>query len=169
MINLLDGKYPEIAKAHYVVLRRMNRDSNDNLVPCSCVNDMEEWDKDRWCPSCWGLGYLWTEEWIKTYSRLESSDKGNSFLNRILPPGTFSVPAMIFYTKYDTDIKKDDRLIEISLDTAGNVVEPVVRTRIFRVAFSYAYRADNGKLEYFKLFTHEEKVKYLNQPSYGEI
>lgn len=168
LINLLDGKYPEIAKAHYVILRRMNRDANDGLVPCSCVSELGEPDKDNWCPSCWGHGYLWTEEWIKTFSRLESNvDSTNSFLNRILPPGIFSVPAMIFYAKWDANIRRNDRIIEVSLDNAGSIVEPIVRRHIYKVVYPYLYRADNGKAEYFKIFTHEEDMKYRNSPSYG--
>jgi len=167
-LNLLYGNYPEIAKGHYVVLRRLQRDSNNEKIKCSCFDELGEVDKDIFCPICWGVGYLWTEEWLLTYSWYANrNDASNAFLNQILPPGMMDVPAKIFCAEYDCDIKEDDRIFEVSLNVEGNVITPVFREEAFKVIYSYPYRLDTGRIEYFKLFVHSEKLKYLNPPSYS--
>jgi len=168
LINTLDGAVPEVAKGHYVLLRKLNRDSNNQLTQCSCVSSLGEGDKDRWCPVCWSTSFLWTESWIKTYETIEiAPDTTNAFLNKVLPPGIFNIPAIIFYARYSVDVHKDDRIIKVSLADDGSVNSPVVRTGIYKINFAWKYRADNGKSEYYKLFTHKEDVKYLNPPDYG--
>jgi hypothetical protein len=167
LINTLDGSVPEIAKGHWVVLRQLTR-TNGALIPCDCVDSLGEADKDIWCPVCQGISYLWTEQWVKVYTTLEAStDTSNAFLNKTLPPGILNIPAIIFYCKYDITFYIDDRIMTVELENDGSVVSPTVRTAAYRINFAYDYRADNGKREYWKLFTHLEKLKYLNEPSYS--
>ena len=166
MTNTINGANPEIAKGHYIIWRQLTRDLNGRAIPCDCVS-LGESEKDFFCPICFSVGHLWTESWIKVYSTLEAgSDISNAFLDKVLPPGIMNIPAVAFYTEYDSSFKRGDRLIEVSLGDDGSVLEPVVRQNCYRINFAQDLRADNGKLEYWKLYTHREDLKHLNVPEY---
>lgn len=178
-INTLEGFYPEISKGQIGLLRRMNRNNNDQLIACSCVDLVtKEPDKDRFCTICYGEGFLWHEEPILIYRVLLNSGEINATLNKaggIGPageyrtPGLINAPLVVFYIRYDTDITIKDKIVRLVLDTEGDPVIPRKRQGIYRVNNAWDYRADNGKLEYWKVFTHFEDVKYLNAPKYEEI
>lgn len=166
LINTLDGVLPEVAKGRYVLLRKMSQDANGNLIPCSCRSSLGEPDKDRWCPICWTEGNLWSEEWIKIYLTIEPPvDAAMAMLNRPLSQGLVGIPVVTMYAKYDKTITNVDKIIEVSLSLDGSVVSPVVRTSKYFISMAWPYRADNGKLEYYKIFTHKEDVKFLNPPT----
>ena len=168
-INFMDGHFPEIAKAKPILLRKVRLDSNNNIIYCNCLDPVsKEADKSTFCLSCWGLGMLFDEEWIDTYATLEtSSDSTNAFLNTIIPPGIISFPSIVFYTKYNDKLTTNDRLVEVELNDDGTVKNPIVRINMFRINYVWGFRSDNGKLEYNKIFTHKEEVKYLNKQSYS--
>ena len=168
LINTIDGSFPEIAKGHPVLLRKARLDGDNQPVSCDCVDETtQEPDKTNFCPLCFGHGYYWDEEWISAYSTLETStDASNAFLNKIIPPGIIDYPSVVFYTRYSDVITTHDRFIEVELNNDGTVVEPVNRLTIFRVNYVWQYRADEGKFEYNKVFSHKENIKYLNKPSF---
>ena len=57
----------------------------------------------------------------------------------------------------------------LALNNAGEVVAPKKRTAVYNIDAAWDYRADDGRLEYWKVFAHLEDVKYLNPPSYGNV
>lgn len=165
-INTIEGSFPEVAKGHYIILRKADRDSNGNTIPCQCVDLItKEGDKDRFCPICCNGGILFTEEYIKAYGVLAGIPQSNAVSANAMPFGTSDLQYRIFYTMYDTVYTIDDRLIEIELDNSGAVVEPVNRLQIYKIIRPYGYRLDNGKLEYWKIFTYQEDVKWINPPT----
>lgn len=169
MINFLDGSWPEVAKKQTGLLRKMSRDSNDRLVPCDCVDDItHEPDKDNFCPVCFGVGNIWTEDYITFYKTLEDSDQDNALLNKHIEPGLINVPLVVFYVRYSANITKDDQIVELVLDSEGDVQSPVKRRNIYKIGIAWDYRSDNGRIEYWKLFTQVINVRYLNAPQYGE-
>lgn len=169
-INTLDGAFPEVAKAQTGLIRKMRRDSNDRLIPCSCVNSItREPDKDRFCGICFGEGWLWDESLIEFYRTLEDSDIDNATKDKLRPPGLINNPLVVFYTKYDADITLDDKIVQINLGIDGSVPDTIRRKVIYRLESVWDYRSDGGRLEYYKLFSHKEDVKYLNAPSYTEV
>jgi len=169
LINFFDGNFPEIAKAQNGLLRRMNRDSNGNLIPCNCVDIVtKEPDKDRFCPVCFSEGYVWSEENLQIYRKLESTSTGNALKDSLREPGLINIPLIVFYIRYDADITRDDKIVRLILSEAGSPVEPYQRQGIYRINSAWDFRSDNGKLEYWKLYTHLEDVKYLNTPDYGD-
>lgn len=169
LIRTLDGGFPEIAKGYTIVLRIMNKDENDNLIPCSCVDYVSgEADKDRFCPFCFGEGFLWTETYAKAYKVQEASDNTNALLNVLTPVGQSNIPLISFYLKYDSNITISDKIIEIALSSDGSVITPVTRTNVYKIEAPWSYRADNGRLEYWKIYGHKQSVKHLNAPVYGE-
>jgi len=68
---------------------------------------------------------------------------------------------VVFYARYNDTITNNDRIVKVQLEYDGTVSVPVNRLEIYRVNFVWSYRADNGKLEYLKIFTHKEEAKYL--------
>jgi hypothetical protein len=169
-INTMDGSSPEIAKGQVGLLRKMRRTSDGSLIPCGCVHNItKEPDKDRFCPICFGEGYLWDEASIKFYRVYKESDAANVEKDQLRKPGLINQPFVVFYVRYDAEITKQDKIVEIELNDDGTASDPMRRKRLFRIGNLWDYRADNGKLEYFKVFTYHEDVKHLNAPTYGDV
>jgi len=166
LANTFDGTYPEIAKSQPGLLRRMRLDDDGAKVPCPCVDVItKEPDKDRFCPICYGEGFLWDEEDLDIYRVVEDSGTNNA----LLEPGLINISVVVFYIRYDSDITRHDKIVQLVLDTEGDPVEPYQRRDVYRVGKAWDFRCDAGKLEYWKVFTQREDVRYLNAPSYGEI
>jgi hypothetical protein len=166
VINFLDGSYPEIPKKQPAILRRMRRDSDDNLIPCACVDDVTgEPDKDTFCLPCYGEGWYWDEVYLDVYKVIIKSDVGNALRERAIAPSLANIPIVVFYADYAETITKDDKIVELRLDNAGNIVQPAKRTAVYRIATLFPFRADNGRLEYYKIATYEEDIRFLNGAS----
>lgn len=170
MINLLEGRYPEIAKAQVGLLRKMRRDVNNKLIPCPCTDKITgEPDKDRFCGICMSEGFIWDEREIEFYRVPINLDRSNAILDKLVEPGLINKPLVVFYTRYDSTITKEDKMVRLELELDGSRSEPLQRHSIYKIGVLWDYRADNGKLEYYKIFSHEEYVKYLNAPVYSEV
>lgn len=166
----LDGLTPEMAKGQPALLRTMRRDSNGNLTKCPCVDTLtREPDKDRFCPICYGDGWIWDETSILTYKVLKDSETDNSMLDKLYSPGLIIIPTVVFYIRHTAEITKDDKVVLLALEKDGTAKIPKRRTAVYRIGKAWDYRSDNGKLEYWKVYAREESVKYLNKPSYTEI
>jgi len=51
--KMLDGVFPEVAKARPFILRKMRRDADGKKIACTCVDpNTKEPDKDTFCPFC---------------------------------------------------------------------------------------------------------------------
>jgi hypothetical protein len=163
LINMFDGVYPEVPKASIGLLRKMRRDTNGLLLSCPCVDLItKEPDKDRYCPICLGEGYYWDETEIQYYCIVVGRDVSNVGRERLTEPGLINVPLVVFYIRYDVPVTTQDKIIRVSLDLEGAPAIPRKRDSIYRVTKTWDYRLDNGKLEYWKVYTFEEHSKYLN-------
>ena len=157
MINTLDGAFPEIAKGQTAILRQMS------TTQCPCVDFLtKEPDKDTYCPVCMGEGYLWDEIFITVYKVVLKSDVGNALKERLWAPGLINKPLVVFYVCFSVDVSKEDKVIELILDIEGAPVRPYKRRAIYRIGTVFDIRSDNGRLEYWKIDTYEEDVKFLN-------
>ena len=167
-INTMSGSFPEIAKGQYGLLRRMRRTTTGKLIPCSCVDEItREPDKDIWCAICGGIGALWDEEYILFYKTIEGVDRTIGLSVDQIDPATLTGDIVVYYCRYDVILDEKDYIVEVSLDSAGDVVTPIVRTKISRISKVWEYRSDNGRVEYKKVYTYKDNTKYLNAPSYG--
>jgi len=170
LAKMFDGTHPEVAKKQSGMLRRMRRDTNGNKILCPCVDFVtKEPDKDRFCPVCYGEGFYWDEEALDIYRVVEDSDVDNALRDQLKEPGLLNIALVVFYIRYNSNITRDDKIVQLVLDTEGDAVEPEQRRDIWRINIAWDLRCDNGKLEYWKVFTHREDVRYLNAPSYGDI
>jgi hypothetical protein len=155
--DTFDGTAKEISKKQTCLIRFMRRDANGNKIPCSCVDPVtKEPIKERLCPICLGEGFLWDESYSEMYKVLLTPKEV------VMPPGLTNIPLVIFYMRHNANVSRDDKLIELVLDSEGIPVQPVLRRNVFRIQHLQEYRLDEGKLEYLKLWTYEEDVKYLN-------
>jgi hypothetical protein len=150
--NLVLGYGGETPIGQTFILRRMRRDSSNNLVPCICVDELTlEPMRDFPCPVCRGNGNLWDEESITGYKVVSVTPGGtNAEVN--LPkskPGIDSLPSVRFFFSYDADITIEDRIIEIELGADGTAVTPYNRIAAYELMLVRAMRADNGKIEYW--------------------
>lgn len=168
LIRTLEGGFPEISKGHWALLRKMRRDASGRLIECPCVDPLtHEPDKDQFCPISMNERYLFDESYIKLYSVIAGTETSPVHKEKITSPGLINTELVVFYTRYDSNITEDDKIVEIELELDGSKIEPVVRRQVYKIIKLWAYRADNGKLEYYKLYTSKENVKHLNPPSYG--
>lgn len=167
----IEGYYPEIAKGQPALLRIMRLDADDKTIACSCVDSItREPDKDRFCPVCMGSGKIWDETEVSLYkTNIDSAGSPAALLDQQTSAGLLNIPLVVFYIKYSEAITKEDCVVLVRLDNAGDMVVPTRRTAIYRINQAWDYRADNGKLEYWKVFAHEESVKYLNAPSFLDL
>lgn len=168
MINTLHGSYPEVAKGKNVILRRARRDDDGNTIPCACIDPVtKEPDKDRFCPFCLGTGWYFDEEYIVAYRVLLDVTFSSRRRHDRMEAGNLDVPFIAFYTEYTGYITKEDKIAEVELNDDGTVVTPLHYLAVFEVDKAWDYRADNGKLEYWKVFTHQEQLKFLIAPTFG--
>jgi len=150
--NLVLGFQGETPIGRPFILRRMRRDSSENLVPCSCVHSLtKEPDRDFPCPYCLGNGHLFDEELVTAYKVVASAPGGTNAAANFpkTKPGTMYLPSARFFLSYDVNPKKDDRIVEIELDSEGDPVTPYNRVRVYEFMLVRAMRADNGKIEFW--------------------
>ena len=105
--NLVLGTEGETPISRPFILRRMRRDNDDQMIPCSCLDSLtREPDRDYLCPYCQGRGYLWDEELISAYMMLAAVPTGsNAAVN--LPKremGLSYSPAAKFFLPYNIKI-----------------------------------------------------------------
>lgn len=163
LIKTLDGSFPEIAKRQKGLLRVMRRDSNNDLIPCACVNEVtHEADRDHYCPLCLGEGSYWDEEYVYFYRWEQGYDTSKALRDMNIVPGNINVPLKIFYLDYQEYLTAEDRVIELVLDSDGEPVEPLRRRGIYRLGTVYDHRLDNGRLEYWKVVGYEDTLLPLN-------
>lgn len=141
--NLLFGASDETAKGRIGLLRRMRRDSNGNLVNCPCRDEItNEPDKDYFCRTCWGMGYLWDEETI-TYFKDDD---------------TMRKEEVYFYLEYTVEPSDEDYIILIVRDEDGVPEAPVGREgKVYKIIKAEPFRSDTGRIEYWRCRTKIER------------
>lgn len=165
--SFFDGSDSEIPKATSGILRRMNRDANNNLIDCPCSKNVtHEGDKDYFCPICFGERHLWKETLIEYYqvSAQDSGHGSKGVWNETKQFGLVNIPLSIFYLKYNIKLDTRDKIISIVLDTEGNILTPIKRELVWRINEISVLRSDYGRIEFIKIFCNNEDVKYLQAP-----
>lgn len=152
--NLIYGGAGSISHGRPFLIRRMRRDSDDNLLKCSCV-DANTREPDYSCPYCQGEGYYWDETWITGYASYIGADGGLANRARFLRPGIVRADTKIFYFRYDTILTYYDKIVEVRLDVEGNPVVPYKRESIYKPQTINVYRSDHGRAEYVAVYCQE--------------
>lgn len=161
--KILDGSGYEISKAKKGLLRRMRRDSNDELTQCECSHAITgEPDKDIFCPLCYGEGYRWDESWLYYFKNVITGDARQSLLREWSPMGEQTVEIAFFYLKSHIEIDNRDKIVELQMTSEGILERPYTRLAIYRLGLVLPYRSDNGRIEYIQAAGVRENVKYPN-------
>jgi len=163
LVKTFDGRFPEIAKRQMGCLRKARKDASGNLIRCACVDPSTfEADRDTFCPLCQGEGYIFDEVFMEIYKKPLGVGTGEALEDKLFGAGLANVHLVVFYTRFSDNITEDDRVVELVLDQAGNIAQPPLRKTIYRIGHAIDYRLDNGKLEYWAIFCHEIKRRFLN-------
>lgn len=143
MREFLHGSTGEIAKGRTGLLRRMRTNSDGEKIKCPCRDTVtDEPDRDYYCRTCNGVGYLWDERELVYYKddgSLEIEDE------------TF------FYMEYFVKPSKDDYIVELIRDVNGNVISQSEREAFYKVIEAEPFRADNGRIEYWRCRAEKER------------
>ena len=161
--DILHGTKGSVPKGQTFLLRRMRRDSSNNLISCHCVDVLTlEGDQDYFCGECLGESRLWDEEVVIGYKASISSSK-NSRGEELSKesPGLLSLPAYTFYFEYLTDLTLEDRIILIKLDLEGNPIVPYDRISKFEISLVEDIRSDRGRVEYWACYCTESSIKTI--------
>lgn len=153
----LFGSDSETPHNHLVLLRQPKRDSNNKPFKCACVDSLtNEPSSEQECRFCLGEGYYWKETFHRVYSNYSGSGTGLSARNQTMPMGTVRVDYKIFYFKFDVAITYKDKIIDLKLDTTGNLVVPYKRESIYKPETIIKNRSDNGRVEYITVYCRED-------------
>lgn len=99
--------------------------------------------------NCLGMGWLFQETKIVYYKREESFRKREGKVQEY--------QATDFYLEYDETIYNEDWIIEVKLDVAGSVVLPPVREKYWEILSADAFRADDGRVEFWRIRAAERR------------
>ncbi len=170
-LNTMTGRFPEVAKRQTHVLRKMRTDASSNLVKCACVDVLtKEPDKDTFCPICFGERYVWDEILMEGYKMVIRSSVGLATKESLIGPGLTNLAYVTFFFDYQLSLNlfpkgvSPDKIVEVTTNAAGKSIRPYQRDTIYRIGTAIDFRADDGRLEYWKLDCYEEQVKFLNGP-----
>jgi len=132
MNDLLYGVDGGPRHGNLVLIRKMRRDADGYPTECTCLANQTTRESDPDCSYCLGEGYLWDENWAWTFWMFAGADSG--FVKRYvrMPPGEIRVDFKIFFFAYDTEILQGDKIVEVTLDTEGDVKLPYVREAIYK-------------------------------------
>jgi hypothetical protein len=143
------------------IIRRMRRDSDGYPTRCTCLEASGNNQGNPGCSYCLGEGYLWDEEWVLTYSMFVGPDGGMANKYVRMPSGNVRTDYILFYLRYDKDIRPNDKIVVVRLDEDGavelsSVTNSFIRESIYKPETIVKYRSDNGRIEYFGVYCREE-------------
>ena len=142
--RMLYGASDEVSKGRIGLIRRMRRNSVGDLVYCPCRDIVtDESDKDYYCRTCWGMGYLWDEREVIYFRDDDTLRKTNE---------------VYFYVQYDVEPTKEDYIIQITRTLEGVPSTPATREdTVYNIIEAEAFRSDAGRVEYWRCRTKVEK------------
>ena len=163
----LDGD-GEGRHGHPCIIRRMRRDADGFPTKCTCAEASPNGQGNPDCQYCSGEGYLWDEEWALTFSMFVGPDGGKANRYVRMQPGNIKTDYLLFFLRYDTGLKYNDKIIEVVLDEEGEVVlnsaDTFIRETIYKPETIVKYRSDNGRIEYLGVYCREEDAIRNDSP-----
>jgi len=162
--RFLVGDDLEIPKEKKFILRRMRRNSLDQLVPCACLNSLtKEGDRDRFCPYCFGEGFLWDEEFISgVHVEARRGNRRKIQEPLLLEPVILDPMLSYLYLFYYVNPTIQDRIIAPQVDDAGRLVWPIKISQYWHIEAANPMWGENGRIDYWVLTIRENLVGGLN-------
>lgn len=146
-----DGRIPH---GHLMLIRNMRRDADGRPTKCVCFETRNTIESDPDCSYCLGEGYLFDESWTTAYSMHLNADASRKYVHMIA--GLERTDYKVFFLRYDTIIKYEDKLVEVVLDQEGEPVIPYIREAIYKPHTIKQMRSDYGRIEYLSVLCREE-------------
>ena len=151
---------------HYVLLQRTSRQ-----IRCRCFDEIRK-EGDAKCKLCLGKGWLSKIERHKVRydSAIQIITRPN--LNKLSPIGHSWIDGRTFYFKHDVKLQVGDVIYEVGWD-AQQSQKPTHLIRTFAINDVYAYRGDNGRVEFnlasVKAETLNQKIRNIVVRSLGPV
>ncbi len=162
--TLIYGDATHIPHGHLIVIRNMRRYSDGYPTKCSCFEASNTTEPDPDCSYCLGEGYLWDENWGMAYSMHLNADSGLARKYIHMAPGLERTDYVVFFIRYDSDIKYEDKVVEVRLDEEGELVLPYIREAIYKPHTIKRMRSDYGRVEYIAVFCREDDAWKSDNP-----
>lgn len=154
--TLIFGDANNIPHGKKILIRSMRRDADGYATKCVCLEASNTTEPDPDCSYCLGEGYLWDEYWEYAYTVHVNADSGLARKYIHVAPGLQRADYLVFYIRYDSSIKYEDKIIEIKLDLEGAPVIPYIRKNIYKPSTIIELRSDYGRVEFLAVFCKEE-------------
>lgn len=159
--ELFFGYKSGIRHGYLCLIRHLRRDSTNKPIACTCLNVITK-DSDPDCSYCHGEGYLFDEQWHWTYSTYGGADGGLLNRNTWMPPGPVRVDYKVFYFRFDTSLYYGDKIVEVKMNTEGDVEMPVVITALHSPQTINKLRSDNSRIEFITVYCREQSAMRLD-------
>lgn len=159
--ELFFGYKSGIRHGYLCLIRHLRRDSRNKPIACTCLNSITK-DSDPDCSYCYGEGYLFDEQWHWTYSTYGGADGGLMSRNTWMPPGPVRVDYKVFYFRFDTSLYYGDKIVEVKMNTEGDVETPVIVTALYSPQTINKLRSDNSRVEFITVYCREQSAMRLD-------
>lgn len=161
------GDLCEIGKAQILILRRMRRDTQGNLQPCTCIDPLtKEGNKDKFCTYCHGEGHLWDEEWMPCIVIQPSGiARLRTEVIEVVEAGLLHPDRRIIFTPYSARPTVDDRILKPLINVEGDIVLPLRITSYLWIHFVTAVRSDTGRIEFWRISAREQLSGITQHPA----
>lgn len=167
---LLRGDDGQPRLGEYAIFRKMRREPNGKPTLCPRCRKIgvQESRIGSECGLCLGVGYLWDEEWVIVYRWSGTSvSRSRSGYKKFEMFGVINTDLAVIYMEYYGTPTTEDKLISVVTDSEG---KPVLsggqyqRLEMFDFRTVDRYRADNAKLEYWRVTANKISIGRFGQP-----
>jgi len=147
-IDLRDQMYDMLEKhGHYVFLRQSTGRR------CSCWDEAAQ-EADPNCSYCTGEGWLYEDVKVLGRKTFVTDPMTAAFLNKLTPLGRVSVSDQVFWIKYDKNPDRLDKILEVSLDSRGEVEKPYRIEIAWEINWAQDFRDKWGRVEFWACWVH---------------
>ena len=168
MKDLLVGTDYSPQRGHWVLLRRMARSQK-----CTCWNKLGHGDSKYYpdnvdgrkydepeerCDFCDGNGWTYKDELHLVRRRLVAPPIGLAGEEQGAPIGLMNVQYIVYYFQYYVNPHKEDKIIEINLNSSNEPVTPYVHREIHDISVAEPFRDINGRIEYWRCSVKMEVI-----------
>lgn len=165
LTKFLDGDDFLPQRGHWILLRRMEKTQR-----CTCWNkvasgsdrymdDSRKYDEPKEdCTICGGNGWIYDDELHLVRRRIIAPPIGLAGQEQQTEIGIINVPYLVFYFKYYVNPKKEDKIIEIENNAAGEPVRPFSHTEIYNISIAEPFRDINGRIEFWRVAVKMEVI-----------
>lgn len=130
----------------------------DLTKPCTSCKDtagQQYEDIANECTSCMGIGFLYTDKIVKTYSVMSS--EGRDKLSSI---GIINTKLKVWYFKHDVFPKATDYILELDTDQeTGELRRPFSINRAHKIMDSQPLFGDESLVEFWRCYVEEANLK----------